>query len=221
MGSLNFNCPPPEALSDIDKVTCPEKTGQIQRLAFRLVQDPAAASPTFTTVTDLADKTKWTAALAATDRKKIVITPFISGIVIPPGAPITEEGNNNNTVNGMTMLNGFQSVMVTGRILNLPTAIAEQLRELTQFSALTPGFTDLEAFFVNEFGDIVHDMELDNVIPKGFPIYNWVVPPVGSEGLNKPDVTNVQFELTSQWDARRTFTRPTKKVTGAWNPLSL
>lgn len=223
MGSILFICPPVTPISDIDKQTCPEKFGQIQRIALRLTQTPGTpATPTFATVADLLDQTKWTAALAATDITKIQVTPFISGLVLPPGTPILEEGDNNNTVNGIQLLQGMSNINVTGaNFKNLPALIAEQLRTFTQFSALTPGFTNLEAFFFNEFGQIIHDMHPDGIQPKGFDIYNWIVPAVGSEGLNKTNVTNLQFTLLGTYDARLKISDPMRKLTGAWNPLNL
>lgn len=223
MGSLLFKCPPPAAIADIDPVTCPEKFGQIQRIALRRKQTPGVpVTPTFATVADLLDQTKWTAALAAADVTKIQVTPFISGLVLPPGTPITEEGDNNNTVNGVPLLQGMSNITVTGaNFKNLPSAIAAQLRTYTQYSALTPGFTDLEAFFINEFGQIIHDMELDGVQPKGFPLYNFVVPAVGSEGLNKTNVHNLIFTVLGNYDDRLKISDPTAKTTGAWNPLNL
>lgn len=221
MGSLIFDCPLPTELNDIDQPTCPEKFGQIQRLAFRMVQDPAAATPTFATVADLTDKTKWTAALAATDEMKIVITPFISGFVIPPGTPIKEEGNNNNTVNGIALLQGWNNAAVTGRFLNLSTAIADQLRALTPFSAITPGFTNLEMFMFTESGQILYSLWKDAVKPNGFEVFNFVVPSVGTEGLNKPNVHNMELEMLGTWDKKLGVANPTKLTTGAWNPLYL
>lgn len=220
MGSLNFECPLAEPIPDIDQPTCPEKYGQIQRLAFRLVQDPAAATPSFATIADLVDKTKWTAALAATDTKKIVITPFISGVVIPPGTPITEEGNNNNTVNGVALLQGWNNALVTGKFLNLSTAIADQLRELTPYSAITPGFTQLEVFMFTEFGTILYSLWKDAVKPNGFEVFNWVVPSVGTEGLNKANTHNVQWEMLGTWDKKLGVANPTKAAV-PWNPLYL
>lgn len=221
MGSLLFKCPPEAEIADIPKVTCPEKFGQIQRIALRRKQDPAEETPTFPTVASLLVQANWTTAMAAADITKIQVTPFISGLVLPPGTPILEEGNNNNTVNGISLLQGWNNVMVnTARFLNLPSAIAKVLRTYTQYSALTPGFTDLEAFFFTEHGHIIHDMELDGIKPKGFDIFNWVVPSVGSEGLNKANVHNLQFELLGTYDDLLEIADPTSAAT-PWNPLNL
>lgn len=221
MGSLNFECPLPAALSDISDPNCPQKFGQIQKLAIRLKQDPAAVDPTFEVMADIIDKTKWTAAMAALDRKKIVITTFISSFVIPPGTPVTEEGNNNNTVNGMTILSGIQNVMVTGRFLNLPANIAEELRKLMPYSALTPGFTDLEAAFFNESNSIIHTSDgAVAPVPEFFPIFNFFISSVGSEGLNKPNVHAMQFEMLGDWDKNLVVSNPLKAAT-PWKPLAL
>lgn len=220
MGSLIFDCPLPEALVDIDPQDCPEKWGQIQRFAARIIQDPAAATPTFATVADLIDKTKWATALAATDETKIVLSPFISGFVIPPGTPITEEGNNNNTVNGIPMLQGMSNSTVTGRFLNLPGVIADQLRQLMPYSAITTGFTQLEMFFFTEAGRIIYSLQYNGVKPTGIQVYNLVVPSVGTEGLNKPNVHNLQLDVLGTWDNKVATANPLAAVV-PWNPLFL
>ena len=211
MGSLNVVCPLPTSLTAITAVACPEKFGQIQRIALRI--NPGTSDTVFTAAADIIDATKWTTAMAASDVTKIVVTPFISSLVIPPGDIIAEEGNNNNTVNGIPIVNGIQNVHVTGRFLNLTTAIAELMRGLTPYTILTPGFTKLEAFFFNEFGQIIRDKS--GTRPKGFPVYNLVVPSVGSEGLNKPNVHNLAFDLIGGWDKYLTIDTPI-----TFNPLN-
>lgn len=211
MGSINFECPLPAALTVITGVTCPEKFGQIQRWAFR--QKSTSEDTTFTSIADLLDDAQWAIGIADAAAARIVITPFIAAPVIPAGTFITEEGNNNNTVNGIKIISGTNNVEVTGRFLNLPTAIAEKIRALLPFSALTPGLTNLEAFGFNEFGHIIHDM--DGARPKGFPVYNVGLPSVGSEGLNKPNVHNFSFEMLGNWDANLLVSIPV-----TFNPLN-
>lgn len=222
--SIKFDCPPPEALEAIDKPTCPVKFGQIQRLAFRLVPDSTVATPTFADIDDLEDSAKWVAAIAAADRTKIVLTPFISAIVIPPGAVIEEEGGNNNTINGIPILEGQSLVKIAGKIYNLDPEIAKQLRTLTQFSALTPGFSDLECFMFNEFGHIICNYtgeDLATGVPSGIRVFNFTVPSVGSEGLLKPNVNNVEFAIDGTWDQKLMIGKPTELEADSWNPLEL
>ncbi len=222
MSSLLFDCPLPAAIPTIVQPACPVRFGQIQRIALRLTQDPENATPTFATAADILDKAKWVAAIAASDLEKIQLTPYISGHVIPPGTPIVEEGNNNNTVNGIQLLLGMQNAMITGNFKDLPPSVADVLRQFTPWSSLTAGFTKLEAFLINEFGQILYTFEPGGVIPKGFDIYNWIIPSVGSEGMVKSNVTNLQYEMLGTWDKGMAIASPMKNGTPAvWNPLLL
>jgi len=222
MSSLLIECPIDPNLVEIDSQVCGEKFGQIQRMLIRRKQTGNEVSPTFTEVADLLDKSNWEAArdAALNDNTKMVITPFIASLVIPVGEPIKEEGNNNNTVNGMPILQGVNNINVTARFINLPSEIADQIRELTKHSASIPGFTNLEAFLVNEFGQIICNQTAETIpVPYGVPVYNLFVGAKGSEGLNKESVTPLSFDLKGDWDKNLIFSDPVN-ATPAWNPLT-
>ena len=228
MSSLNFSCPAPAALTAITKPSCPTKFGQIQRLGIRMI--PSAADAIFAPSTgevDIVTRTKWTGGIAAVDSTKIILTPFISGLVIPPGALIKEEGGNNNTINGISIIQGLGNIVVTGKFYNLELNIADQLKALTIHTALTPGFTNLEVFFFNEFGHILCKRRVTAVGPPivyqpyGVKIYNWNLSSVGSEGLLKSNIHTVEFELAGDWDANLWVYKPVELVSNAWSPLDL
>jgi hypothetical protein len=224
MGSLLIDCPIPDALVEISTQNCAEKFGQIQRAIIRRKQTGNEVSPTFANLADMLALANWEAARDADldDNIKMVITPFISSLVIPTGEPIKEEGNNNNTVNGIPILQGVNNINVVGRFLNLPASIADEIRELTQHSASIPGFTNLEIFLVNEFGQVICKKTTGTTpVPYGIPVYNLFVGSKGSQGLNKESETPLSFDLKGDWDKNLHFSKPTEEGTPAnWNPLT-
>jgi hypothetical protein len=224
MPSLYVECPIDPELVEIGTQTCAEKFGQIQRIAIRRKQTGSEASPTFTSLADMLALANWEAAREADldDNIKMVITPFISSLVIPTGEPIKEEGNNNNTVNGIPILQGVNNIMVTGRFLNLPAEIAEQIRAITKHSASIPGFTNLEIFLFNEFGQVLCKKTTGVApVPYGIPVYNFFIGAKGSEGLNKESVTPLSFDLTGDWDVNLHISNPVEDGTpDPWNPLT-
>ena len=152
MSSLNFACPAPTALTEITKPSCPTKFGQMQRMAIRMIPTEDLV---FTDEAEFVESANWAALIAAVDATKIILTPYISGMVIPPGAVVKEEGGNNNTINGIPIIQGLGNILVSGKLINLELPIADLLRLLTVHTALTPGMTNLELFFFNEFKQII------------------------------------------------------------------
>lgn len=213
---LNDSCPLASVLPSISAVTCSEQFGQIQKLGIRMIQ-PVGDSG-FTTDADVLNKALWTAALAAVNAEKLVFTPNIPGIVIPNSEEIKEEGGNNNTIDGIAIPVGKGTVKVTGKILNLPTSVAKQIEALAPFSNVS-GATLIEAFFINEAGQIIYKNDVDIT---GFPISNLFISSVGSEGFNKPNTHVFSFEMPGTWDKGLKIGSPLKSGTPAvWDPRKL
>ena len=222
--SFFIECPIDPELVEISTQDCAEKYGQIQRFAIRRKQTGNEASPTFTDAADMLALANWEAAREADldDNIKMVITPFVSSFVIPTGEPIKEEGNNNNTVNGMPILQGVNNINCTGRFINLPSSIADEIRALTKHSAAIPGFTNLEIFLINEFGQVICKKTTGATpVPYGIPVYNFFIGAKGSEGLNKESVTPLSFDIKGDWDVNQHIANPVDDGTPAsWNPLT-
>jgi len=213
---LNAQCPLPAVLPSISAVTCPQEFGQIQKLAFRLIQDPA-----FADFTDIIEKTIWETLITSILSTKIVISPSIPGIVIPNSETLTEEGGNNNTLDGISMLVGKGNVKVTGKAINMPVSVAKQLEALTKFSNVS-GTTLLEAYFFNEAGQIIFQGIEMGEIALGFPIYNFTISSVGSEGYNKPNTHIISWEMKGDWDKNLAIASPMVDGTPSpWDPRKL
>lgn len=214
---INQDCPLDSKLPTIESVTCSQQFGQIQKLAIRLTPTEPE-DDIFSDVEELLKKSNWEALIEADDETKLVFTPNIPGIVIPNSEELKEEGGNNNTIDGISMPVGKGTVKVTGKMLNLPVKIAKQLESLSKFSNVG-GTTLIEAFLLNEAGQIIYKLDGERAI--GFPIYNLFVSSVGTEGLNKPNSHVVSFEMPGDWDNGLEVASPLKLEDDAWDPRKL
>lgn len=203
-----FVCPPPTALASVPTQECPVRFDQICKFGFQRMQ----AAPSFTTTTLLAQAT-WTPLLAATDDTKIIISPYVSNFVIPPGEVLKEGGNDNTTLNGIPRLNGLGFVACTGQLQDIESAVAEALRALASESALQAGVTNLWMYMFNRFGQIITDIDSTNA--PGIPVYNVCAGDTGTEGFNKSNINNFTFDLAPGWS------RKVKMFTPSFNPLTL
>lgn len=187
-----FVCPPPTALASVPDQTCPERFDQIVKFFFQRKQ----TSPSFTTTTVLLEAT-WTPLLVATDSTKIVKTPLVPNVVIPTGEVLKEGGNDNTTINGIPRLTGRGFVGATMQLQDVEAPVRAALRALAAESALQPGFTNLQMYMVNRFGQLIYNKSGSNVF--GFDVYNLMVGDVGTEGLNKSNIANMSFDLAPGW----------------------
>jgi hypothetical protein len=208
MDQLIF-CPKPAYLGDVPDQDCPVKFDQIQRIMFTRL----SASPHFTE-SNIITEASWTPRMIATDDTKIIGTPKFSGMVLPDSEPIQSGGNDNTTINGMPSLDGLPFIQANTMIKNMNAAAAKALRLLAPESAIQPGETDLGAYFINRFGEIIYRKVGSDALP--FPVYNVIVTDVSSEGLNAPNVHRMFFALEPGWSQDFEM----KKIT-AFNILSI
>lgn len=189
-----FSCPAPTALASIPATSCPVKFEQIQKMAIQRIQ----SSPSFSTTSILLAAT-WTALLAAADSTKVIITPFMRNVVIPPSEPLFEGGNDNTTLNGIPLLRGIGTVRITAQVDNISSAAAAALRALASESSGTTGSTNLWAYFFNKNGQVISDKTGSTTALPGFKIYNLVLSDVGSAGFAQPNTFNLSFDMEGLW----------------------
>lgn len=204
-----FSCPPAASIADIPEQTCPERFDQVVRLLLQRKQTSAS----FTTTTGLVVAT-WTPLLTETDDTKIQGTPLFANAVIPRGELLKEGGNDNTTINGIPRLNGRGFVPVTLELQDVEAAVRTALRSYAADSALQPGFTNLSAYFVNRFGQIICKKDGTNLF--GIDIYNFYVGDVGTDGLGKSNIANMSFDLAPGWSDDVVIIKPTD-----FNPMYL
>ena len=124
----NCNCPNPTAYSDIPTSDCPFDLKQIQRVVFQqrgFIFDGTAGK-------DITLKADWDALKIAVDATKVVTSPLVGGEpVITAGEAITEGGNDNSTLNGVTLVNGTNPSSFSVRFDSLEPAQEVALKQFT------------------------------------------------------------------------------------------
>lgn len=188
------DCPAPSSMTAIAEVDCGVDFKQIQRLAFQRVGDTFDA--TATTPTDIKALSSWQAKIAATDSTKIVLTPFIGGDpVIAAGAPITNGGGDNSTLNGVEELNGANPSVFTAVFKSLP---AKTIRELKALSCEKR----LVVYLILQGGRIAGS-EVTAGTPDvytGIPVEGQVfVSDRNNNGFGTKDTVSIQFSMPEGW----------------------
>ena len=197
-----FTCPPGSALTAIPSQSCPEVWDQIIRLMIQRKQSTSS----FTTASLLLSAT-WTPLFAASDNTKIIKSPLLPNVVIPRGELLKEGGNDNTTINGIPKLNGQAFVPVTLELHNADKDVRAALSLLSSESAIAPGFTNLWAYFVNRYDQVIGIVNGSNV--DGIPIYNFAVGDMGTEGFAKQNIANISFDLAPGWSKNAKLYTPT------------
>lgn len=201
-----FTCPPAASLEAIPVQDCPEAFDQIVKIAFQRAQSPATFD-----ATTIITQAPWTAALAASDDTKIVITPYLLGLTIPAGEILKEGGNDNSTINGVPKINGRGFVSIAAQLHNAKKEIRAAIRKLLSESALQPGATNLWMYMFNRSNQIIANSD-----GSGIDAFNVLVGDVGTEGFNKDNIANFNIDLAPGWSDDVVIFKPT-----AFKPLAL
>lgn len=198
-----FLCPPPTAIANIPTFACPIRWDQIQKILFRRITSAAS----LTTATALLSATI-TPLLTAADATKLVVSPFLSNVVIPPNEILKEGGNDNSTLNGVPQMRGLGFAGGTAQLRNAPATVAAAIRAITPETATQPGQTNIEGIFVTKDGKII-GQNPSSTIFKGIPLYNLIITDVSTEGFGKDNLYNVSFDLAPGWSEFHTVLTPT------------
>lgn len=204
---LGCDCPLPTALASIPANSCPENIGQIQRFfivrAGNVIWDTAtpANNVPATIVGDTLDVVNgWNTLFAASDDTKVIKTPLIGGdSSITAGTAITQGGGDNTTLNGETLVNGFNPADGTARFDSLSTEQVVALKALR--------CEDLEVYFVNQDGKILCKKVGDLVT--GFPVTNFSLGSKNNAGFGTRDSNVLTFQMDDEWDEYLEFITPT------------
>ncbi|MBL7738708.1 MAG: hypothetical protein JNK14_05775 [Chitinophagaceae bacterium] len=200
-----FECPAPAYLESIPIGACPVRWDQVQKLILRRID-----GRTDLTKANIILSATITPLLTATDDTKIVVSPFMSNVVIPQGEILKEGGNDNTTLNGIPQLRGLGFVNVTAQIRNANSDTVDVMRALTPESALQPGQTNLEVILVNKDGKlIVREQAGSGSRVEGFPIYNFTVSDVGSAGFAQDNINNIGWDFAPGWSEGHRLLTPT------------
>jgi len=113
-------CPDPSGLSQLSQADCSQGGGQISKLAFQLkgadffTDEADGGAPS----TDIQSITAWQAQATAGD---VVFTPSFTTGVLVSGDFITRTGGND-TLEGATVIDGFNAAELTGNFENMAQA---------------------------------------------------------------------------------------------------
>ena len=194
------SCPKGASLTAIDATTCPEEFGQIQRIWLVRkgfvkwdTADPATGGTIPAgIITNLPSVSAgWTILKAAVDDTKVVMPPLFGGdITITPGDVLTFGGNDNSTLDGRTYITGRSPSTFSARYDQLTAAQTLQLKELE--------CEDLEAYLINEEGDIIGERTGDFF--KGFDVTNVSLGDRNVQGVGSFDSNVVTFQMPIDWD---------------------
>jgi hypothetical protein len=211
---LTCTCPLGTLPNQID-LTCATDLDQIVRIAF---QKPQSA-PTFDAVDLISDVDSWTALLASATDTKIVLSPATANIVIPSSEAVYVGENSNESINGLGYYLGEQNIRVTGEISSASQAVMDALGELSCYSDVSLGASQLTAyFFIRRIKGVSRVMAKGSDVAgeyKGFQIFNFRVSSVGSEGYQTKSKYMFSFDMQPDEWAQMEL------VTTEFNGLSL
>lgn len=189
----NCNCPNPTAYSDIPTSDCPFDLKQLQRVAFQqlgFIFDGTAGK-------DITLKADWDALKVAADATKVVASPLVGGEpAITAGEAITEGGNDNSTLNGVTLVNGTNPASFTARFDSLEPS---QEVALKQFMCRKNN----GAYFVNEEDNIIaEEVTTGSGTYKTFAIQSYFFGDRTNEGFGTKDSNTMTFQLKAGWSEK-------------------
>ncbi|PMD94851.1 hypothetical protein BWI97_15755 [Siphonobacter sp. BAB-5405] len=164
------------------------------RIAFQLLGTP------FTEV-NIVTEAAWTAALTATDAKKIVLTPFLSdaGDPITSAEPNQTGGNDGTTPDGTPIVESYGFSSGLFQIMGPSSAQIEALRSLTGASISLSSPTRLGMYLFCE-GD-----KIGSIGGKPIPVKNVVIPDPTLGGRGKAVNYPLRFNLPALWSKGLTF----------------
>ena len=210
---LTCPCPAEAALPDIPCVPCPERFGQIQKVAFqRLTADDGTrnkfnSTAGWTTIDVLAN---WQSAMTAADSSKIVISPYIYSPTQETGAPRTFGGGNDG-LGGVEEIIGREPSAFTGSLRNIPQSVAKVLKSLMCESEAG----NLGVYLIDENGNVegISTDNTDYIYP--IPIRSFFVGDKVHGGIDNPDTNAIQWSFLPNYsDDLKIFTITT------FNPLT-
>lgn len=207
------SCPAAAALTTIPAVTCAENFGQIQKVAFQRLRKADGTKNSFTTgaTTAIDKKAAWTAAMAAADGGKIVVSPYIQAPTAEPGGARTF-GGGNDTLGGVEIVIGREATAFTGVMRSVPQSVIKAMKAL-QCEAMAD---NLGVFLFDENGAIAAIQDATTATTYyPIPIRSLFVSDKGFGGLESPDSNNIQWAFPPNYSDQLAIAIPSD-----FNPLT-
>lgn len=196
-------CPRPTVLVTIPNSTCPENIGQIQKFLFQRAgwTFNSEAEPS----TDFTILASWTPLLTAAGNTKVVVTPYLEGVVIPPGEAITNGGDDNSTRDGVQQVVGATSPLVTGTFTSIQNAVVEAMKKL---GCESRSGTGIVFYGINQWDQLIGRSADAGVNVVGIPLQEMWFSDMGNEGLNTFDKGNFRFSVVDGWRKNLYIVKP-------------
>ena len=207
------SCPAAAALTTIPAVTCAENFGQIQKVAFQRLRKADGTKNSFTTgaTTAIDKKAAWTAAMAAADGGKVVVSPYIQAPTAEPGGARTF-GGGNDTLGGVEIVIGREATAFTGVMRSVPQSVIKAMKAL-QCEAMAD---NLGVFLFDENGAIAAIQDATTATTYyPIPIRSLFISDKGFGGLESPDSNNIQWAFPPNYSDQLAIAIPSD-----FNPLT-
>lgn len=192
--SMLAKCPPGTYLGGIAPTECPIKWDQTQKIVFGRKYDNR-----FPNAGSFVSQAHWQALLNVLNDSRLVITPYVSNLVIPATEVLSQGGNDNSTIDGVPEITGVGFASVTLMLKNISAETANELRLIGTESMIQPGVSNIVAYLLQTGNAVVWDKTATGDKYDGFEIFNLVVTDIGNEGLNTNTVYNVSFNMKGGW----------------------
>ncbi len=200
-------CPKASSLTEIVADLCGVDLTQIQKIGFQRVGFGFNAADA-TLPADIMELADWQAFLTATDDSKIVITPFIGGNpTITAGAPITEGGGDNSTLNGVTRIPDNNPADFSTEFISLNSSTERALKALRCED-------NLVVYFFLRGGKIAVTEVTAGSHYEGFGVQSLNVTDRNNAGFGTHDMITLTFSMPSG------YSDYLEVITPNFNPLT-
>lgn len=190
-------CPADAHLQDVPCVKCPERFGQIQKVAFQRLTDDSGKRNKFSNSVGwdvIDDISAWQSAMTSATSAKIVISPYIYSPTQETGAPRTF-GGGNDSLGGVEEIIGREPSAFTGSLRNIPQSVAKVLKTLQCESEAG----NLGVYLIDENGNVEGLSDPDATSSDGYiypiPIRAFFVGDKVHGGIDNPDTNAIQWSF--------------------------
>lgn len=181
-------CPAAAAIPSIDKITCAQDFGQIQKIAFQRIYSSGSTRNSFTSTAAITALASWQTLLTATDGTKVAVTPYVENPT-PDGGDAITFGGGNQTLGGVVKTIGRNPINMTFDLRQFPQSIIKELKKLMCE-------VELGVYLFNADGKIAAIQDADT--PTTYypiPIRNLFVGDLMLNGLETPDSNTLSFSF--------------------------
>lgn len=204
---ISCQCPAASALTTIPAQGCAESFGQIQKVAFQRLTSGGTKN-SFGTPNDIKVLASWTAAMAASDSTKVVISPYIQAPTVEAGAARTF-GGGNETLGGVEQVIGREPTPFTGVMRAVKQTVIKAMKDL-QCEAMAD---NLGVYLFDENGNICAVQDGTTFYP--IPIRSLFIGDKTFGGLEAPDSNAIQWTFLPNYSDDLGIVAPTD-----FNPLT-